>query len=215
MTDITEYNTFAEGGNPALATSPNDRERALAIIRNEHMSLALVLMEMERVVGEVRILRTAFDCGVLREMLDYVKNFVDKLHHPKEDLYLFARLSQRTRAVDQEISELQDSHAAGEARMTRLEHFLGKLRAGTPRAIAAFCAELDCFVHEQWLHMHLEESVVFRAAETYLLPADWAEIAAAFGENGDSRFGQGPDQAFQEKYSNIMASLWRGAYITR
>jgi hemerythrin-like domain-containing protein len=169
---------------------------------------------MDRVVSEVRIVRTAFDCSLLWEMLDYIKNFIDKLHHPKEDLYLFARLSQRTHAVDQEMTELQESHAAGGEAMARLEHSLRKLGDGTPQAIEAFCVEFDRFSQEQWLHMHLEESVVFRAAEKYLLQTDWEEIAAAFSQNGDPHFGPVPDEAFQEKYSKIVDSLARGAYIT-
>jgi hypothetical protein len=52
--------------------------------------------------------------------------------------------------------------------------------------------------------MNLEEKVVIPLAKKHLTPADWIEIAEAFGENGDPRFGATPDHEFRDLFSRIV-----------
>lgn len=199
------YSTFASQTNNAPESVSSSRtEQALTIIRQEHRSLGMVLNEMRRVVSDARTTHSAFDCTPLKAMLGYIRNFPDKLHHPKEDAYLFARLSQRTHEADDTIAELKQHHVSGEAVMEKLEDSLRQFEAGVPQAFDAFCAEFDSYCEAQWQHMRLEENIMLPAAEKYLSQDDWAEIAEAFGKNGDPRFGPEPDKAFQNMYFRIM-----------
>ena len=59
----------------------------------------MVLNEMKRVASDARTTHTAFDCTSLKAMLEYIRNFPERLHHPKEDAYLFARLRDRKSVV--------------------------------------------------------------------------------------------------------------------
>ena len=69
----------------------------LAIIRDEHRSLAAVMHGLEFVVREARDKGTPPSFPLLRAMLHYIKAFPETLHHPKEDAYLFRKLRARTR----------------------------------------------------------------------------------------------------------------------
>lgn len=188
---------------PANAPVPR-AEQVLNIIRHEHKSLAVVLHEIKNEIGKAQAKHAAFDCSNLKTMLGYIKNFPDKLHHPKEDAYLFARLSQRTGEADKTIAELKQYHASGDAVMARLEGCLAQFEAGMPQAFDAFCLEFSSFYDAQFRHIRLEESVVLPAAEKHLTPDDWTEIGQAFDKNGDPRFGPEPDKEFQNMYSRIM-----------
>jgi hemerythrin-like domain-containing protein len=149
----------------------SDEQRALALLRDEHRSLAAVL----------HALLAQFDDPVrrpehalLRAMLFYIEQFPERLHHPKEEQHLFARLRARSDECDALIAELQAQHAAGAAQFERLRSLLD---AGDD---AAFARAAQAFAQDQWQHMRLEESLVLPAASRHVQADDWRAIAAAF-----------------------------------
>jgi hypothetical protein len=73
-----------------------------------------------------------------------------------------------------------------------------------PDGLAQFSDAVDKLMEEAWPHMATEEKVLIPLARKHLLPADWAEIARAFGENGDPRFGAEPDHEFRDLFSRIV-----------
>lgn len=160
----------------------SDEQRALALLREEHRSLAAVLHAL---LGRIDDAAHHADPALLRAMLYYIEHFPEQLHHPKEELHLFARLRQRTRECDALLDALEREHAAGAARFERLRSLL---EAGD---MAAFADAARGFAHEQWQHMRAEETLVLPAAGRHLLAEDWQAVAAAFEANDDPRFGSG------------------------
>lgn len=67
-----------------------------------------------------------------------------------------------------------------------------------------FSSAVDRLMEEAWPHMAIEEKVLMPLARKYLTADDWAEIAKAFGENGDPRFGSKPDHEFRDLFSRIV-----------
>lgn len=177
---------------------------ALAIILDEHRSLAAVTHGLRFIVREMREKGTDPDGKLLWAMLYYIDTFPQKLHHPKEEAYLFRRLKMRTRAADKAIMELEDQHRAGAEHAKALEMALGRYQAGAPGGREAFMAAAETFADELAVHMALEENVVIPLAKEHLEPEDWVEIAQAFGENGDPRFGAEPDHEFRSLFSRIV-----------
>lgn len=177
---------------------------ALTIILDEHRSLAAVTHGLRFIVREMREKDAEPDGKLLWAMLYYIDTFPQKLHHPKEDAYLFRRLKMRTRAADKAIMELEHQHRAGAEHVRALEMALGRYQAGAPGGREAFMAAAETFADEIAVHMALEENVVIPLAKQHLEPEDWVEIAQAFGENGDPRFGAEPDHEFRSLFSRIV-----------
>jgi hemerythrin-like domain-containing protein len=177
---------------------------ALTIILDEHRSLAAVVHGLRFLIREMREKGIDPDSKLLWAMLYYIETFPQKLHHPKEEAYLFRCLKARTREADQVIAELEEQHRAGAAHVKALEMALGRYEAGAPGGRELFIAAAENFADEIAKHMALEENVVIPIAKQYLKPEDWVEIAAAFGENGDPRFGAEPDQEFRSLFSRIV-----------
>lgn len=180
-------------------TERSDEQRALAVLREEHRSLAAVLNAL---LAEVQRPAAAQDTALLSAMLFYIEQFPERLHHPKEESQLFARLRQRTPAFDGLLAELQAQHAQGTATFTALQ---GRLKAGDA---AGFAAQVQAFAQQQWRHMEHEEKVVLPAASEHLLPADWRAIADAFEANADPRLGDGG--SFDRLASRLLDLARRG-----
>jgi len=180
------------------------QNEAIDIILDEHRSLAAVLHGLRHLVREMRERNKAPDFRLLGAMLYYLDAFSEKLHNPKESTYLFARLRQRTREADEVIALLEKQHAESSQLGRDLEHALARLEAGMPDGITLFSTAVDRLMEEAWPHMATEEKVLIPLARKHLLPEDWAEIARAFGDNGDPRFGAAPDHEFRDLFSRIV-----------
>lgn len=177
---------------------------AITIILDEHRSLAAVTHGLRYIVREMREKDSEPDGKLLWSMLYYIDTFPQKLHHPKEEAYLFRRLKMRTREADKAILQLEEQHRAGREHVKALEMALGRYQADAPGGREAFMAAAETFADELAVHMALEENVVLPLAKQHLLAEDWAEIAQAFGENGDPRFGAEPDHEFRSLFSRIV-----------
>jgi hemerythrin-like domain-containing protein len=195
---------------PVLVTAvasnlPRSEEQcALSIIRNEHRSLAAVIHGLEHVVREsIRLERTP-DFVLLGSMLIYIEVFPERLHHPKEDAHLFARLRARTDECDAVIGELERQHVEGAGDFAELRHALAAWEAGAVGAAERFASAVERFAQGQWRHMGAEEALVLPAASRHLTPDDWAAIARAFGDNGDPRFDADTDASFERLFSRLM-----------
>lgn len=177
---------------------------ALAIIRDEHRSLAAVIHGLRYLLREMREKGARPDFRLLWAMIFYLDEFPEKMHHPKENAYLFARLRQRTGEADAVVAELERQHLAGSRHVREMELALGHYEAGMPDGLEKFAAAVESFAEETLKHMALEESTVLPLAAKYLTPADWVEIGAAFSENGDPRFDAETDHECRDLFSRIV-----------
>jgi len=183
------------------------REAALAIIKNEHRSLASVLHALHRYVHEVRAGYAECNFGLLSAMLYYIAVFPEQLHHPKEDRHLFSALRRRTSEIDAVLDRLQAEHVQSAQLAAYLEQTLVHFQGGAPDGLKTFCAAVDAYAALIDDHMRLEEDAVLAAAQKHLTPEDWQAIHDAFSNNSDPLFGAQPTQAFgklRQRIANLV-----------
>jgi hemerythrin-like domain-containing protein len=177
---------------------------AISIILDEHRSLVAVLHGLRHLVREMRDRGKTPDFRLLGAMLYYLDAFSEKLHNPKESAYLFDRLKRRTREADAVILDLERQHEESAQLGRNLDHGLARLEAGMPDGLPLFSAAVEQLLEEAWQHMAIEEKTLIPLAKKYLTVEDWTEIAQAFGQNGDPRFGAEPDHEFRDLFSRIV-----------
>jgi nucleotide-binding universal stress UspA family protein/hemerythrin-like domain-containing protein len=180
---------------------------ALAVIRDEHRSLAAVLHGFEYLVRQARESGMPPSFPLLRAMLHYVKAFPEALHHPKEEVYLFRKLRERTHELDTTLDVLERQHADNHALVVELEAAIANYEAEPTRGFPRFAATVECFAASQIEHMVLETKVILPAACRHLTDDDWAALAAAFAGNDDPRLTVADDEAFKELFARIQNLL--------
>ena len=179
--------------------------KALAVIREEHRALAGVLHGLQYLVKQATGTGRAPDLALLNAMVDYILAFPVRLHHPKEDEYLFSALRKRDADVARVLDALEAEHAQDRALAQELKASLQRY-AGDSAALAPFAAALERYAAFQWAHMRKEEDVVLPAAERVLEPTDWAAIDSAFESNRDPLVGVTVAEEFRELFQRIMAA---------
>lgn len=178
--------------------------RALTIIHDEHRSLGAVLHGLRFLVREALSKGSALDFKLLWSMIYYMDAFSQRLHDPREEAYLFAKLKERTHEADEIIARLEQQHADSAEYLRKMELMLGQLEAGVPGSLEAFATVVEQQTEEARQHMQLEEKTVIPLAKKYLTTEDWIGIAEAFGEHGDPRFGEKPEHEFRDLFSKIV-----------
>lgn len=178
--------------------------RVLDIIRNEHRSIRIVLDGLLYLANNARSGGSSVDARVFRAMLHYLETYAERLHHPKEDRYLFAAMRQYGPRAESVVAGLETEHATGERALRDLDHCLARCEEDGAKALPAFAKAVEDFVRGYLLHMKKEEDEVFPLALELLGPADWAVIDRAFEENHDPLAGAADAQDLKQALNRIV-----------
>jgi len=118
-------------------------------------------------------------------MIYYIDAFPERLHHPKEDDFLFALLAVSAPEARPLIEELCAEHAAGKRLIRELEAALIAFEVNGRSSLPAFADAVDAYARFHWDHMRKEEARLLPLAERHLTEADWQAIDEAFAGNED------------------------------
>jgi hemerythrin-like domain-containing protein len=180
------------------------KHEAANILLEEHRSLAAVVHAMQFLVREIRNKGRTPDFRLLHAMLHYIREYPERLHHPKEDRHLFAALKRRTQEADAVIAELEREHAQGETLLNGLTVALSVFEAGAAGGPQRFADEVERFADFYWSHMQKEEERVLPLAERVLTDEDWRGIHAAFAANQDPNFSADAQDEFRRLFTRIV-----------
>jgi hemerythrin-like domain-containing protein len=182
-------------------------KQALDVIKSEHRSLAAILHAMNHLVQRVRDGGGPPDFGAFHTMIYYIDAFSERLHHPKEDEFLFQPLHARTSDADEIIGELGLEHVRGAAAIRSVEQALLRYEAGGEREFVAFATAVEGFCDFYFRHMHKEETLVIPLAERLFTDQDWERIDAAFVANRDPLADADEEQEFRHLLSRVVGQV--------
>jgi len=179
-------------------------KEAISILKSEHRSISAILYalkELARMAHDATV-RPRFQ--VLRSMLRYIDEYPEKLHHPKENEHLFARLVARAPETRLLVEELQAEHEEGARLIRELERALLFMEEGWPVGAREFQQAVEAYAEFHWKHMRKEEQQLLPLAERHLTAEDWKAIDAAFAANRDPIAGM-QERDFEKLFARIVA----------
>lgn len=184
--------------------SSNTQTRAISAVLKEHGKLSAIIHGMAHFAKLIERPDANMDLKVFRAMLFYISEYPEKVHHPKEDQYLFRLVRAHSPEIDATLEALEEQHHQGEAMVRELEHALLRLEFAGQSALSAFQQQVERYAHLYAQHMRMEEEIVLPAAERLLTEADWIEIDHAFQLNIDPLADHDPAGGFDRLYSMIV-----------
>lgn len=176
--------------------------KSLDIIHEEHRALAAMLGGMNAIVSGIEAGRLKPDFDLLADMIRYIDEVPEKVHHPKEDQYLFAKLRLRSTEALPYIEQLEMEHQQGDARIGVLRSALEAYRKAGDAGLGGFKMALGVYLEQEWRHMNTEENHIFPLARKHLTAEDWMEIDAAFLANANP--WAGPAGEYAALFSKIV-----------
>ena len=176
---------------------------AVTLIKDEHRSITAVIRTLEYLARNIAA-GDEPDYELLTVILDYIEAFPDRLHHPKEDRYLFGVLRLHDPSAAAILDELEEEHRRGDELTRELRYLLTRCRVGGGSAKQAFAAAVERYSTFHWAHMRKEEDIVLPLAQEALGVDDWGPIDAAFSAHETVR-GVAPREEFDALFRLIVA----------
>jgi hemerythrin-like domain-containing protein len=130
------------------------------------------------------------DYCLLHDVVSYLHDYPDQIHHPTEDR-VFTRLLERDGTFASEVEALRSDHQnIGEETdrlLAQLANAIDEPNEASERNVREVCG---AFAAHQLEHMKLENEELFPAAIERLGPEDWQDIEAYFATVDDPLFGK-------------------------
>lgn len=192
----------------AATSVPSAAEIVVGALLEEHRTVRTVLTIVERLLADIEQHGTEPDFGLLCTALYYLDDFPERVHHPKEDEYLFAALRRRTTRLNAVLDRLGAEHVRSPAMLVRVQRELVHYQGGAPGGLRRLRSAVSAYAAMLQEHMRMEEEL-FGAARGSLTEEDWSAISRAFQSSGDPLASDACRQEFRRLRARILTMLPR------
>jgi len=172
-------------------------------LQQDHRHLLRLLDLLDRLLNMFREGNEP-DYELMCELLEYMENYADQVHHPTED-----RIFERILAISEEhrpvLDLLSKQHEVlGEINRQFRESLEGIVREEVLRRdlVEAHGREMVRTLRE---HLILEEREAFPLARKLLTERDWEELEQQTPRTADPVFGDRDPARFQALYQHLMS----------
>ena len=175
-------------------------------IRTEHRDLARVLMVLESLSGRLQSGLNDGDIDRLFDICQYVRVYPDKIHHPKEEQYVFRPLRELAPAHHELLERVQDQHQRCAELTAQLYGAVQGFDKGEVPATELYHL-IKAYLVFQYEHMQVEEQEILPLAEAVLDSDIWAGANRAFSLHGDPLFGENIEAGFAALRDRIVHAV--------
>ncbi len=168
----------------------------IQILMQEHQNLGTVLGCLKCASTQVALGQGAFNADLFTAAFDYVEEYLNTFHHPKENMYLFMALRLRRPDLVGLLDQLESQHAVGEVVLDRARVVTKQYQEDGDSV--AFKDAIDRYCQFEWDHMQLEEEEIIPAAIESLTEPDLRTLDQAFTNNEDPIFSNARKDKFDQ-----------------
>ena len=172
-------------------------------LHTDHINFSRLLTLLEQ---QAAILREGGmpDFVVMLDTIDYLQNYADLYHHPREDL-IFRFFLERSDIAREAIDELRRQHRSLWESTNRLRVAIDGILHGEIVPRSNFVDQLDTYLNEQRGHLNEEEGYILPLLKQAFSEADWQELNQALPFRSDPLFGPSVEQQYRALYTRIVS----------
>ena len=182
---------------------PDQSPRIVQQLMRDHRNMTGLLNVLSEELERYRRTRQV-DFEVLSRLTDYILNFPELRHHPREDL-IFKHLKKRNPVAFERAESILAQHRDLAALTRRLSAAVRNLWQDVEMPRAEFESFVEKYIETYRHHMQQEEEVYFPLALMTLQPSDWQAIdAEAALPETDPLFDGKADEEYQALHDRII-----------
>jgi hemerythrin-like domain-containing protein len=163
---------------------------ATEVLRREHEGITKVLDVLEAAADRLERGQNVPE-RVLDGMIEFMRVFVDRCHHGKEESALFPVLESRGIPRQGPIGVMLSDHEAGRSLARALDEAIQGIKKGEPLAGRRFSQVARQYSAHLRSHIDKENNVLFVMAENLLAPEEQSRLAEDFERIELERIGVG------------------------
>ena len=176
-------------------------EQLMSGLRGDHRNMALLLDSLDAEIDKLAASGEP-DYDLVRDIMLYVTEYPDVVHHPKEDI-VYRHLKSLRPEVHAKLERVEKDHQYIEERGLKLKNDIEALSTDASLDRDELVADLRHYMEQLREHMYWEETELFSLADELQHYGDWSEVLLANNEISDPLFGSRVDR----KYRSLLASI--------
>jgi hemerythrin-like domain-containing protein len=171
---------------------------AIITLSDEHRYMSLLLDTLDEQLQAN--LRAREDLFLMQDIVHYLQEYSDGVHHPTEDL-MFEKLVKRNPRREMDVARLRREHELLSANTAEiLELMEAAAKCHSPEAAEAVRVAASSYIVRLRQHIGFEESELFPSAVRCLANTDWQSIEARLEATKDPLFGPTVQRDFRVLY---------------
>lgn len=170
-------------------------------LKADHVNIARLLDILEEQLEAVHDADDA-DFELIRDVMVYMTNYPDLMHHPLEDI-VFARLRERDASSAAMVDDLRAEHEALAGQSIRLRNMLDHVVDGRMVLREELADAGRDYVQNLRRHLNKEEREVFALARDALTEQDWVAADNAMELRADPIFGPTVEAQYRTLFEHI------------
>ncbi|OQA76890.1 MAG: iron-sulfur cluster repair di-iron protein [bacterium ADurb.Bin243] len=177
--------------------------KATEVLMEEHEAVLYVLAILEKICGEIESGRL-FDHRHLGGIIDFLKTFVDKCHHGKEEDSLFPELEKAgIRRENGPIGVMLLEHTAGRGYIKQLSEAFEKYLKGEAGYSAVIVDAARKYIELLIPHIEKENKVLYKMADNNLSAAIDEKLLIDFEKIETEKIGAGKHEEFHKMIEEL------------
>ncbi len=169
--------------------------KATQQLRDEHEGIKVMLNILEQVCRRLEA-SGSLDQEHFEGILEFLKVFVDKCHHGKEEDLLFPALVAAGSPKEGPISAMLREHEIGRTYVKSMGEAFAEYMAGDTSASRNIVNKSDDYVVLLRAHIEKENNVLFVMADNHLSECKQDELFEGFEKIEEERIGLGRHEEF-------------------
>lgn len=182
-------------------TMTSDVTQLIGSLRDDHRNMALLLDLLDAEIDPNAESR-APDYDVVRDIMLYMTEYPDAVHHPKEDI-IYQHIKALRPEIQTDLKRVEIDHQFIEKFGHELKQDIEAISTGAIPHRSKITDRLRHYMEQLREHMYFEEISLFSLADELQHYGDWSKVALINNEIVDPLFGS----QVERKYQRLLARI--------
>ena len=178
-----------------------DVEQLMNGLRGDHRNMALLLDLLDAEIDSLSVSEEP-DYDLVLDIMLYVTEYPDVVHHPKEDI-VFRHLKSLRPEIRTDLERVETDHQYLEESGLKLKNDMEAISNGAKLDRGELIEKFHHYMEQLREHMYWEETDLFSVADELQLYGDWSEVVLKNNEISDPLFGS----RVERKYRRLLAKI--------
>lgn len=177
--------------------------KATQQLKEEHQGVLLALSILEKINKKLKK-GEKVNPEHLEQLLDFIRVFVDKCHHGKEEDLLFPAMEKAGVLKDGgPIGMMLEEHDLGRNYVKDFAKSLEEFKKGDVRAASKIIKSTSGYIALLKEHIDKEDNILYMIADVHLPPKKQKELLGEFEKVEEEKIGKGKHEAFHKMLDNL------------
>ena len=178
-----------------------DVEQLMNGLRGDHRNMALLLDLLDAEIDRLAASEEP-DYDLVRDIMLYVTEYPDVVHHPKEDI-VYRHLKSLRPEILTDLERVEKDHQYLEKSGLKLKNDMEAISNGEKLDRDELIERFHHYMEQLREHMYWEETELFSLADELQVYGDWSEVVLKNNEISDPLFGS----RVERKYRRLLAKI--------